>query len=182
MFGRYHFFIIPTSNLKMLIFCQFCSYFRCYICDDDVQYSRTGHLAQLVTNIKKQSGADPVKRPEKSKNQTTVSFYFEILFFLSMSISIYLEVKDEASVLEAKENSETANTENKSENKENSSNKNKNIMKERAEKTQNCITTEGNVVIPVKGLSNLGNTCFFNAVIQVKLILNLSNLKTNTFY
>ncbi|KAK1900235.1 Ubiquitin carboxyl-terminal hydrolase 16 [Dissostichus eleginoides] len=37
----------------------------CYICDDEVQYSRTGHLAQLLTNLKKQTSADPIKRPQK---------------------------------------------------------------------------------------------------------------------
>ncbi|TMS07819.1 Ubiquitin carboxyl-terminal hydrolase 16 [Larimichthys crocea] len=37
----------------------------CYICDDEVQYSRTGHLAQLVTSLKKQTSADPIKRPQK---------------------------------------------------------------------------------------------------------------------
>uniref|UniRef100_A0A8C4IEP1 Ubiquitin carboxyl-terminal hydrolase 16 n=1 Tax=Dicentrarchus labrax TaxID=13489 RepID=A0A8C4IEP1_DICLA len=74
----------------------------CYICDDEVQYSRTGHLAQLVTNLKKQPSADPIKRPQKK----------------------------------------------------NIGHQKKNTKKEKS----------GGV--SVKGLSNLGNTCFFNAVIQ----------------
>lgn len=33
----------------------FCKTSRCYICNDEVYYSGTGHLAQLVNNLKKQA-------------------------------------------------------------------------------------------------------------------------------
>uniref|UniRef100_A0A672FX85 ubiquitinyl hydrolase 1 n=1 Tax=Salarias fasciatus TaxID=181472 RepID=A0A672FX85_SALFA len=39
----------------------------CYICDDEVQYSRTGYLAQLVTNLKKQTSSESVKKQDKSR-------------------------------------------------------------------------------------------------------------------
>uniref|UniRef100_A0AAQ5YI58 Ubiquitin carboxyl-terminal hydrolase n=1 Tax=Amphiprion ocellaris TaxID=80972 RepID=A0AAQ5YI58_AMPOC len=71
----------------------------CYICDDEVQYSRTGHLAQLVTNLKKQTSTDLIKTAPKGRY----------------------------------------------------------ILKFNSEEKRG---------VSVKGLSNLGNTCFFNAVIQ----------------
>ncbi|KAL1261220.1 hypothetical protein QQF64_009047 [Cirrhinus molitorella] len=41
----------------------------CYICDEEVQYSRTGQLAQLITNIKKQVLTDPDKKTSNRKSK-----------------------------------------------------------------------------------------------------------------
>ncbi|XP_035535706.1 ubiquitin carboxyl-terminal hydrolase 16 [Morone saxatilis] len=115
----------------------------CYICDDEVQYSRTGHLAQLVTNLKKQPSADPIKRPQK-------------------------RVKEEDSLLDVEQKTETVKaeeTEDK-ENKENIGRQKKNTKKDSVGKSQKSGASEESGGVSVKGLSNLGNTCFFNAVIQ----------------
>uniref|UniRef100_A0A8C9ZX92 Ubiquitin carboxyl-terminal hydrolase n=1 Tax=Sander lucioperca TaxID=283035 RepID=A0A8C9ZX92_SANLU len=100
----------------------------CYICDDEVRYSRTGHLAQLVTNLQKQTSADPIKRPQKMKEEDNKSEDVE--------------------------------------NKENKDRQKKNAKKESVGKSPKSGTSEDNGGVSVKGLSNLGNTCFFNAVIQ----------------
>ncbi|XP_037533548.1 ubiquitin carboxyl-terminal hydrolase 16 [Nematolebias whitei] len=115
----------------------------CYICDDEVQYSRTGLLAQLVSNLKKQTSTESIKRPQK-------------------------RVKEEVDLLEAKQTTETVNMEEceNKDNEENRKNQKVNIKKGSVEKLQNHKTTEENSGVPVRGLSNLGNTCFFNAVIQ----------------
>ncbi|XP_068441055.1 ubiquitin carboxyl-terminal hydrolase 16 isoform X2 [Clinocottus analis] len=111
----------------------------CYICDDEVQYSRTGHLAQLVTNLKKLNSADPIKKQQK-------------------------RVKEEDSPLEVDQKTETVKTEESEENVDNSQQK-KNTKKESVEISKKSGTSADNMV-SVKGLSNLGNTCFFNSVIQ----------------
>ncbi|KAM6987820.1 ubiquitin carboxyl-terminal hydrolase 16 isoform 2-T2 [Tautogolabrus adspersus] len=112
----------------------------CYICDDEVQYSRTGHLAQLVTNLKKLASADPLKRPQK-------------------------RVKEEDNLIEDEQKKETIKVE-KTENKENKNGQKTSIKKESVGKSEKSVTFEENAGVSVKGLSNLGNTCFFNAVIQ----------------
>ncbi|XP_026175285.1 ubiquitin carboxyl-terminal hydrolase 16 isoform X2 [Mastacembelus armatus] len=111
----------------------------CYICDDEVQYSETGHLAQLVANLKKQTSTDAIKRPQK--------------------------MKEEDSLLEVEQKTETEKVD-ENEEKENKDRHKKNVKKEGVGKLQKSSTNEDKSGISVKGLSNLGNTCFFNAVIQ----------------
>ncbi|XP_068570598.1 ubiquitin carboxyl-terminal hydrolase 16 [Cebidichthys violaceus] len=112
----------------------------CYMCDDEVQYSRTGHLAQLVTSLKKQTSADPIKKPQN-------------------------RVKEENSFLEVDQKTETVKAEGTEDNEKKGHQK-RNAKKESVGISKKSGTSEDCGGVSVKGLSNLGNTCFFNAVIQ----------------
>ncbi|XP_058601567.1 ubiquitin carboxyl-terminal hydrolase 16 isoform X1 [Onychostoma macrolepis] len=106
----------------------------CYICDDEVQYSSTGQLAQLITNIRKQVLTDPDKKTSNKKSK-----------------------KEES--LETNPAEQTLDEEKENKEKQKSSSKH-----DDSPKRQKAAGNSG--VVSVRGLSNLGNTCFFNAVVQ----------------
>ncbi|XP_004646384.1 ubiquitin carboxyl-terminal hydrolase 16 [Octodon degus] len=103
-------------------------YFRCYMCDNEVQYCSSGRLGQVVDYVRKQASVTTPKPAVALLHSQWACNLVSLLsgFDLNMLFASQFEPP---------------------------------VIRENPPKNSASQTT-------VKGLSNLGNTCFFNAVMQ----------------